>query len=237
MKFSNISPQKIGLLVIATGKYISFVGPLWESAKKFFMTDTPHKVTMFVFTDMPEVPIETIRIEQEALKWPGPTLMRYHIFSKHEKLLEQQDYLYYSDADMRFEGKVGEEILGELVATKHPGFWNQPYSVFSQSYEKRTNSQAYMPPGYGKEYYAGGFNGGRAKRFLQMSKEIKGWIDIDLKNGIIACWHDESHLNKYMTGNGPSIVLSPSYCYQEGTNLPFEKKLVALNKNHEELRK
>jgi histo-blood group ABO system transferase len=138
---------------------------------------------------------------------------------------------------MRFEGNVGEEILGELVATQHPGFYDKPYSFFSQSYEKRPQSTAYMPPGYGgKNYYAGGFNGGRTARFLQMSEELKNNIDIDLKNGIIACWNDESHLNHYLSGNTPTIVLSPAYCYQEERAMPFERKLVALLKNHAELR-
>ena len=234
--FTQTVPQKIGLLVIATNKYINFVGPLWESTKKFFMAGTPHRVTMFVFTNMPNVPSGTVRIEQEHLKWPGPTLMRYHMFCSHEEVLGTQDYLFYCDADMRFEGPVGAEILGELVATKHPGFWNQPYQVFSQSYENRTESQAYMPPGYGKVYFAGGFNGGRAGRFLDMAKQIKGWIDADLAKGIIAKWHDESYMNKYMTGNGPDVVLSPAYCYQEEAILPFPRKLVALHKNHTELR-
>ena len=40
---------KIGLLVIATGKYDVFVPPLFASMKKYFLTD--HDVTMFVFTD------------------------------------------------------------------------------------------------------------------------------------------------------------------------------------------
>jgi histo-blood group ABO system transferase len=82
------------------------------------------------------------------------------------------DYLFYSDADMRFEANVGEEVLGELVATRHPGFYDKPYSFFSQSYERRPQSLAYMPPNYGSAYYAGGFNGGRAARYLQMAEEI-----------------------------------------------------------------
>ncbi len=32
------------------------------------------------------------------------------------------DYLFATDADMRFVGPVGDEILAKLVATQHPGF-------------------------------------------------------------------------------------------------------------------
>jgi histo-blood group ABO system transferase len=234
MNFS--APKQVGLLVIATNRYIEFVGPLWESAKKFFMVGTPHRITMFVFTNMPKVPEGTVRIQQEHSAWPMPTLMRYHTFVKNEEPLKNMDYLFYCDADMRFEASVGEEIFGDLVATRHPGFWDKPYPFFSQSYEKRPQSMAYMPPGYGKAYYAGGFNGGRADRYLAMAKEIKGWIDQDMAKGIIAVWHDESHMNKYLASHPPTIELSPAYCYQEEATLPFPRKLVALKKNHSEWR-
>jgi histo-blood group ABO system transferase len=228
--------MKIGLLVIATGKYISFVGPLWDSAKKYFMAGTPHSIHMFVFTDAQAAPEGTILVPHKHSSWPAPTLMRYHAFVNAKETLLSMDYLYYCDADMRFEENVGEEILGELVATKHPGFWDKPRSFFEQSYERRPESAAYMPPNYGKAYYAGGFNGGRAKRFLEMSEQIKGWIDQDLSKGIVAVWHDESHMNKYMAGNTPTIELSPAYCYQEEVKMPFPRKLVALKKNHDEWR-
>ena len=228
--------SSIGLVVIATNKYIKFVGPLWESAKKHFMAGTPHQIHMFVFTNSPAVPEGTTLIHHEHAPWPAPTLMRYHAFVKAKDVLSKMDYLYYCDADMRFEGTVGEEVLGELVATRHPGFWDKPRSFFEQSYERRPASDAYMPPGYGKAYYAGGFNGGRAGRFLEMAEQIRGWIDSDLAKGIIAVWHDESHMNKYMAGNTPTVELTPAYCYQEELSLPFPRKLVALKKNHAEWR-
>ena len=101
--------MKIGLMVIATNKYISFVGPLWESAKKHFMAGTPHEVSMFVFTDAQTVPAGTIRIHHEHAPWPAPTLMRYHAFVKAKDVLSKMDYLYYCDADMRFVGHARDE--------------------------------------------------------------------------------------------------------------------------------
>jgi histo-blood group ABO system transferase len=226
--------MNIGLLVIATNKYIKFVDQLLKSSQNFFLKK--HTVNMFVFTDSPSVPDGTIRVFQPHMPWPGSTLKRYHIFTKNSDILSKMDYLFYSDADMRFEGEVGDEVLGDLVATQHPGFWNQPYSFFSTSYENRPQSMAYMPPGYGKAYYAGGFNGGKAVRFLNMANTISQWIDQDEAKGIIAKWHDESHMNKYFADNPPSLVLSPAYCYQEEKQMPFPRKLVALKKNHEEWR-
>lgn len=226
--------MKIGLLVIATGKYIVFVDQLWESIQKYFMKNSAHEVTMFVFTDKMEVPKGVIRIHQEHRKFPYPTLMRYHIFTKNKDLLSEMDYLYYCDVDMRFVDHIGEDILGESVATIHPYFYNSPRENYT--YERRKESTAYVAPEEGKFYFCGGFNGGSSKNFLLMSEIIKSKIDIDLKNGIVAEWHDESHLNRYMIDHPPSVILSPSYCYPEGKNYPFPPKILALEKDHHKLR-
>jgi histo-blood group ABO system transferase len=230
------NPLNVGLLVIATNKYIDFVSPLWESAKKFFLAGTPHKIHLFVFTNMPNVPEGAVRIQHEHKPWPYPTLMRYKAFADNDKSLEGMDYVYYSDADMRFEGNVGEEVLGDLVVTKHPGFWDKPPEFFRQSYEKNPESLAFIPPGVGDAYYAGGFNGGKREVFMAMAKELSRRIDEDLKKNIIAAWHDESHMNKYVTEHPPNVKLSPAYCYQEELDMPFERKLVALWKDHSKWR-
>lgn len=224
--------MNIGLLVIATNKYISYTHPLWESAKKHFMAK--HSVQMFVFTNQADVPAGAVRVQWEHLPWPGPTLMRYHAFLTAEEQLSKMDYLYYSDADMKFVDTVGDEALGNLVATIHPGFYNK--SRHEYTYERRGDSTACMGPNDGFAYFAGGFNGGRSKNFLDMSKSIRGNIDIDQSKNIVAIWHDESHMNKYLFKTPPTNVLNPSYCYPESWKLPFKKRLLALDKNHHDMR-
>lgn len=224
--------MRIGMLCIATNKYIRYAQPLWDSAKKYFMSG--HEVSMFVFTNQPNVPEGTIRIEQDHMPWPGPTLMRYHVFLKSEEQLRKMDYLYYSDADMLFVDTVGDEALGDLVATIHPGFYNKQRSDFS--YERRPESAAYMGPNDGASYFAGGFNGGKATKFLEMAAACKEMVDADASKGMVPIWHDESCMNKYLSKNPPTNALSPSYCYPESWNLPFKKRLLALDKNHQELR-
>jgi histo-blood group ABO system transferase len=223
---------KIGMLVVATNKYIRFTKPLWDSAKQYFMNG--HELSMFVFTNMPDAPGGTIRIEQEHLPWPGPTLKRYHIFLGAEEQISRMDYLYYSDADMLFVDKVGDEALGDLVATLHPGFYNKTRDQFS--YETRPESAAYIPPNMGVSYFAGGFNGGRAAEYTKMAKACRDMVDSDAAKGIVPVWHDESCMNRYLSEHPPTNVLSPSYCYQEEAILPFHKRLIALNKNHAEMR-
>ena len=225
---------KIGLLVIATGKYDQFIPLLFKSMRQYFLVG--NEVTMFVFTDqeLPKKP-GLVSLPHIHEPWPNPTLKRYHVFDKYKEELSKMDYLYYCDADMRFFSKIGEEVIPdtetELVATEHPGFFGGRRGT----YESRKESTAYVSEKEGGIYFAGGFNGGTSKAFLKMSEEIKNRIDKDLENDIIAIWHDESHLNRYMIDNPPK-VLNPSYCYPENWAIPFEKKLLALDKDHTEIR-
>lgn len=224
---------KIGLLVIATGKYDQFIPMLYKSMKKYFLIN--HDVSMFVFTDQ-EIPNKDglLSFYHQHEPWPNPTLKRYHVFDKYKEELSRMDYLYYCDADMRFVDVVGDEILGDLITTLHPGFWGKNNIQFS--YERRPECKAYISYGSGNAYYAGGFNGGKSSEFLKMANTIVSWRKEDELNGLIPVWHDESYLNKYMYLNPPTKALTPSYCYPESWDLPFEKRLLALDKNHSEMR-
>ena len=47
-------------------------------------------------------------------------------------------------------------------------------------------------------------------------------------------------MNRYMIDNPPSLSLTPSYCFAEeqmqNPDYPFKPKIIALKKNHSELR-
>jgi histo-blood group ABO system transferase len=233
--------MKICILNIATNKYIQFVEPLLNSVQENFLNS--HDISALVFTnhDIEEVS-ENVKISQiEHEPWPIPTLKRYHYFMKEKEYISQFDYCFYMDVDMRIEDKVGDEVLSDLVATQHPGFWYKSPDQFS--YERREKSTAYVPYGEGKMYYAGGFNGGKPEHFLKMAETIVGNVEKDFENNLIAVWHDESHMNRYLINNPPTLELTPSYCYPEavrfnptGWNVPFEPKIVALEKNHNQVR-
>lgn len=218
-------------MIVATGKYVSFVPPLLDSARKHFCPE--HKVTFFVFTDeqLPAAP-DCVRIEQKRLGWPYDTMMRFEMYAKQADLLKEMDYLFACDADMLFVDTVGDEILSERVGTMHPGF------VGSRgTYETRQDSLAYIPRQEGKVYFAGGFYGGSYKEVMALTTELTRRIYDDLGRGVIAVWHDESHLNRYLIDRQPTVILNPSYCYPESWNLPYVKRLLALDKNHSEFRK
>lgn len=225
--------NKIGLLIIATNKYTKFLENLIKTADKYFLNG--ENVTYFIFTNK-EIKLKSDRninyIKVEHKEWPWMTLGRYEIFTKNFKKLSEMDYLYYCDADMKFENHVGTEILSDRVATQHPGYYGKRGTP-----ETRKESLAYISPSEKMQYFAGGFNGGTSKEFLKMSKVISENIKKDINKKIIAVWHDESHMNRYFIDNKPTKVLDPSYCYGESMNIPFNKKLVALDKNHKEIRK
>jgi histo-blood group ABO system transferase len=216
------------LLIIATNKYVDFLQPLIESADKFLLKR--YDVTYFIFTNK-DIKVETNRkveyINVNHRKWPWMTLGRYKIFSDNSDELSKMDFLYYCDVDMKFINYVDGEIFGERVATQHPGYYGQRGTP-----EKRPESLAYVDVDEEMQYFAGGFNGGTSYEYLKMSKQLSDNIDIDYDNGIIATWHDESHINRYLIDNEPTKILHPGYCFGQSMKLPFFPKLIALDKHN-----
>ncbi|MBP9842007.1 MAG: hypothetical protein KBC64_06245 [Simkaniaceae bacterium] len=217
---------KIGLLIVATGKYDQFIPRLINSARTYFCPG--EQVTYYVFADgvIPEGN-DIVSIYQKRLGWPLDTLMRNDIYARHQERFQQEDYLFAIDADMLFVDVVGREILGTRVATRHPGFMNQ-----RGTYETNPQSQAYVKDTEGTHYYAGAFFGGTRESFLHIISETTRRIQLDLQQSMIAIWHDESHWNRYCIDHPPTVILSPSYCYPESQKLDYQRKLLALDKNH-----
>lgn len=179
--------------------------------------------------------------------WPMMTLERYKMFddlfqTARQDLTEVYSHVFYCDVDMLFVDDVGAEILIEegegLIATAHHGFLFKPRETFT--FETNPLSLACVPMEQNVlYYYAGGFQGGTTNAFAKASLELSTRIQIDLDNGIIAVWHDESHWNRLCLEQNPAKILSPSYCYHE-TRLhepwPFKPRLLALTKKHSEVR-
>jgi len=231
--------MKICILSIATNKYIQFVERLLDNIEENFLNG--HEIECLLFTDHEVKTSDNIKVSQiEHEPWPMPTLKRYNYFVKEREFISQFDYCFYFDVDMGIINKVGDEVLSDLVATQHP--YQTFYPKEQRSYDRNQKSLAYVAQGEeGDNYYAGGFNGGSTERFLEMSEVISKRVDEDLKNGVIALWHDESHMNRYLIDNPPTLSLTPSYCFAEeqlnNPQYPYEPKIIALKKNHSELRK
>lgn len=232
-----MSGLKICILTIATNKYISFVQDLYDSIDENFLSG--NHIEGLLITDHEVDSSENIKVSTiKHEPWPMPTLKRYNYFTQEEDYISKFDYCFYFDVDMKVVAQIKEdEVIGDLVAVQHPYKINETPDQFA--YERRSKSRAHISHGKGTHYYAGGFNGGSTKEFLKMSRELANDVTTDLNNGIVAIWHDESHMNRYLIDNPPTLSLTPSYCYAEefwGTDYPYDPKIVALKKNHNELR-
>lgn len=231
--------MKICILTIATNKYIQFVERLLDNIDDNFLNG--HEIQCLLFTDHEiEECSDNVKVSQiEHESWPMPTLKRYNYFVKEKDFISQFDYCYYFDVDMGLVDKVGDEVLSDLVATQHP--YQSFYPKEERSYDRNPKSLAYVAPGEeGEYYYAGGFNGGSTREFLKMSEVLAERVTKDLENGVVALWHDESQMNRYLIDNPPTLSLTPSYCFAEeqmnNPDYPFEPKIIALRKNHNEFR-
>lgn len=223
--------MNVGLVTVATDKYIKFLAPLLASVQKHLLVE--HRVTPFVFTNHAEVP--AVRLHVDHAPWPAPTLRRFNMVADQAEAFHEQDYLLMIDADMLFVDTVGDEVLGDLMATLHPAVAYVPLAAWFP-YERDARSRAAMAPNEGRRYYCGAFRGGRRENYLAAAAEIARRVDDDERRGVTAVWHDESHWNRYLWEHPPSVELSPAYCYPDNVTLPYPRKLLALSKNHAEVR-
>lgn len=223
--------MKIAVITLATNKYKSFLHPLWTSVKKHFV---PHAQKNFYFftdekLDWFDESVKWHKINHEP--WPYITLKRFEFISTCLKELSQYDYVFYIDSDMEFVDTLMNFDVGQkkYYAVCHP-------SVVSNLYfwpvETDSNSTAYIPERHRCIYVQGCVWGAKGSHIEYMVNSMKDNINTDLQNNIIAVWHDESHLNKFMVDHRNEIaILSPSMAYPEHWNLPVNKLMIHKDKN------
>ncbi|XP_076843781.1 globoside alpha-1,3-N-acetylgalactosaminyltransferase 1-like isoform X2 [Brachyhypopomus gauderio] len=199
-KTQNIT---IATTVFALGKYVRFLKDFLESAEKHYMQG--YHVHYYIFTDQPEaVPMVTLGANRSLTTLKIPSSNRWQDISlgrmeKLEKLIENRlanevDYIFSLDVDSKFYGHWGAETLGDIVAVIHPGYYSTACDEFP--YERRPESQAYIPYGDGDYYYGGAVIGGLVKEVHKAVKTCRKQLDVDKANSIEAAWQEESHLNR-----------------------------------------
>jgi hypothetical protein len=236
--------MKIAYVFTATGKYSKFIDELVTSGIKNFFPNDESKFIVFTDSEPKDYGDKVIYVYQEKLGWPLDTLKRYHLINSIQNLLSDFDYILYGNANMIFLEEITNEILptGEedngLCAVVHPSYYKTHKTMFT--YERNPNSTAFVDHHKeGDTYYQGCFFGGKTKEFLKMSKILQDKIQIDLDNNFIAVWWDESHMNKYFIDVKPKPI-HPGYSYPENDSIPYDKKILQLNKHnhggHDKLR-
>lgn len=229
--------KSIGILYIATGKYTIFWKEFVDSFERFFLPGVEKHY--YVFTDAAQIYFEECnRIHKVYIKaepWPLPTLMKYHYFLEIEDQLASHDYLYQSNGPILCLKEVSEEAFlprddhnEALMFTLHPGYYQK--KMYLYPYDRNPKSKAYVPYNCGETYVFGAMNGGRSAEYIQFMKCMKNNIEDDLKKGIIAKYHDESHVNHYIIGKQNYRLLPFSYGYPSNMTVPGEQIITCLDK-------
>ena len=216
--------KKVAVLYIATGKYVRLWPGFLESAEKYLLKSC--EVEYFVFTDVDHLAEEEDnprihRIFQEPMPWPYTTLLRFEIFLKAEEKLKAFDYIYFFNANCEFKQPITEEMLlprpekhEHMVFVLHPAFyWRYNYEF---TYDHNPRCKAYIPMGLGRDYVCGGINGGDRDAYLKFCHTLQKRIRQDKDRGIIALWHDESHINWYAFTHPHYRLLDASFCLFPG---------------------
>lgn len=213
---------KIGIICVCTGKYSKFFEGFYSTCEKNFLPLESEK-EYFVFTDnlqlssQPNVHL----IEKECKGFPMDALFRYDMILEHEQELARMDYIYSFNSNSEFLLPIGREVLPESEDQIVACVWPRKHKKFSPAcmypYERNKKSRAYISPydGRGKYYYhMGSFNGGHAHIYLSMAHTLADNIRYDWEQGIVAIFHDESHLNKYLRHH-PCKILPREWHYPE----------------------
>lgn len=223
--------MKIAVITLATNKYKTFLHPLWTSVNKYFVPNA-HK-DFYFFTDEKldwfDNSVKWFPIKHEP--WPYITLKRFEFISQCVKELTNYDYVLYIDSDMEFVDTLTNfDVRGKkYYAVCHPSVVND---LNFWPVETNPASTAYIPERHRCLYVQGCLWGATGSSIEYMVNTMKNNIDIDMKNNVMAIWHDESHLNKFIVDHRTdSAVLNPSLAYPEHWKLPVNKISIHKDKN------
>ncbi len=221
--------KKIGVCVVVPQNCLPFADPLIRSIRWNFLSG--HEVTVFLITDGSYPSAPDLRVIQlPETDSPITPMRRYGILRGHKEAFASVDFLYCMDVDLRVVSRVGEEILGDLVAVVHPGLHDAPRRKFT--YEKRRESAACVADREGSIFFTGGFQGGRTGVFLEAIRVVAERVERDRAREVSAVWEDESHWNRYLIDAPPTCVLPPVYCGNCGRfDSDHAPKISAMAKN------
>ena len=205
--------KKVAALYMCTGQYLKLWPEFLASAEKYLLKQC--EVHYFVFTDADHLEGEESnsrvhRIFQKPQPWPYTTLKRFF------------------NANCEFKAPITEEMFlprpekhEKMVFVLHPCFYT--WYNYEFTYDRNPRSKAFIPMGVGRDYVTGAVNGGETEAYLKFCHLLDKRINQDLAKGVIALWHDESHINWYALTHPHYRLLDASFCYFE--DYPLDKPI------------
>ncbi len=215
----------VGIVYIVTGNYKFFWEDFYKSCQKYFCVDSD--LMFYVFTEDPDSltkcgpNVEFIKIEDKG--WLLNVLSKSHFISNNKALLSKCDYLFYVNGNCVF---IDTILTREVIPSQEQDYlvslcydYNENVAPEDFDYDRNPLSHAYIPFSQGSRYYQATFYGGRTKEMFELSDWCVEAIDDDLGKRIIAKWHDESYVNKYLLERNPKVLNST-----HGASLPWATK-------------
>jgi hypothetical protein len=178
--------------------------------------------------------VELVTYSIPPYKWPEATLYRYKILEEHMNAITDE-VLIYLDSDMIVQKAFLSELnpaewIQGIALVSHPGFyrpklWNgirirsiNPYILKQDlkyllrisrgmgSWETKKKSASYVPRLKRHQYVHGAIWMGNNNALKEMISLLAENVTQDLKNNVMAIWHDESHLNWYFSNHKVSLL-------------------------------
>jgi hypothetical protein len=229
------------IFTIATNKYLDYFDLQKDQIAQFIGLKQRTQVVVATNATSPKVEkyrnLTIQYVPMRDLKWPEITLLRYHTILENEHFINGS-HIMWLDTDMAL---VRDVDLRSLLKADVIHFARQPGFYFSKvqfeklssleklravvpwvkarvrcqvgagTWEDRRKSAAYVPPSKRATYVHGAVWVGSKSEVLAMCKLLAQNVDTDLANGIVARWHDESHLNWFFAMNTGNSLLPPYF--------------------------
>lgn len=231
--------MRLGIIYLATGAYHKFWKDFYITCEQYFCMDIEKGYE--IFTDSPDDFEKTndtnVYIHKiEDLGWIVNTSYKSKYICSIREELRKYDYVFYINSNFLFTAPIyAEEVLPDasndyLTALSFDHYLQ--VNVRNYPYDRQPDCLAYIPIGQGKRYFQGGFYGGRTKEMLLLSDWCREAIAHDFNKKIVARFHDESYINRYMLDKKPK-VLNDGYALQH--IWPYHGLHKAVVRNKEEV--
>jgi hypothetical protein len=214
-----------------------------STAKLYLFTDQVDAARSFS-KQFEKLSIEIFEIPNYG--WPEATLLRFEILENSPIDWGTNDVFIYLDADMEAVDTITpsdfiDTEIDAMTLVRHPGpyrpcgiellvlYASHPFVLLIDlislirkgglgAWEAGKASKAYVPRAQRTSYYCGAIWWGRGQRFLELISSLSIRTSQDSANGVMARWHDESHLNWWATVNSHNVK-SPAFCF--ASNFPW----------------